>query len=76
LSARVTLVKADSLKPRAKLIGKELLKLEQPLAAENYEGIAAKRTPQGTIIFIVSDDNYGFFQQTLLLQFLLHRTDY
>jgi hypothetical protein len=71
LSARVTLVKADSLKPGAKLVGKELLKLEQPLATENYEGIAAKRTPQGTIIFIVSDDNYGSFQRTLLLQFLL-----
>ena len=71
LSARVTLVKAGSLKPGARLVGKELLMLEHPLAAENYEGITAARTPQGTIIFIVSDDNYGFFQQTLLLQFLL-----
>jgi hypothetical protein len=76
LSARVTLVKADSLKPGARLAGKELLKLEQPLAAENYEAIAAQRTPQGTIIFIVSDDNYGFFQQTLLLQFLLPITNH
>jgi hypothetical protein len=72
----VTLVKADSLKPGARLAGKELLKLEQPLAAENYEAIAAQRTPQGTIIFIVSDDNYGFFQQTLLLQFLLPITNH
>jgi hypothetical protein len=76
LSARVTLVKADSLKPGAKLVGKELLKLEHPLATENYEGIAAQRTPQGTVIFIVSDDNYGFFQQTLLLQFLLPIADH
>ncbi len=75
LSARVTLVKSDTLKPGAKLLGKELLKLEQPLATENFEAIAAQRTPQGTVIFIVSDDNYGFFQQTLLLQFLLPSTE-
>lgn len=71
LSARVTLVEASDLRAGAKLMGKELLNLEQPLAAENYEGIAVHRTPKGTIIFIVSDDNYSSFQQTLLLQFLL-----
>ena len=71
LSARITLVKGSHLRAGAKLIGKELLKLEQPLAAENYEGIAVKRTSKGTMIFIVSDDNYSSFQQTLLLQFFL-----
>jgi hypothetical protein len=71
LSARITLVKGDDLRPGAKLIGKELLNLEQPLAAENYEGIAVQRTPRGTMIFVVSDDNYSSFEQTLLLQFLL-----
>jgi len=71
LSARITLVKAASLQPGAKLAGKELLKLEQPLAAENYEGITVQQTEKGTAIFIVSDDNYSPFQQTLLLQFLL-----
>ena len=71
LSARVTLVKGDELRAGAKLIGKELLKLEQPLAAENYEGLAVERTSKGTSVFIVSDDNYSSFQQTLLLQFLL-----
>lgn len=71
LSARITLVKANTVQPGAKLAGAELLKLEQPLAAENYEGIAIKQTSNGTMIFIVSDDNYSSFQQTLLLQFLL-----
>jgi hypothetical protein len=71
LSARMTLIEGKHLRAGAKLIGKELLKLEQPLAAENYEGIAVQRTPRGTIVFIVSDDNYSSFQQTLLLQFLL-----
>jgi len=71
LSARLTLVKAQGIRPGAKLIGKELLKLEQPLAAENFEGMAVQRISKGTMIFIVSDDNYSSFQQTLLLQFLL-----
>jgi len=71
LSARVTLVEASAIRPGAKLMGKELLKLEQPMAAENYEAIAVQQTSKGTMIFIASDDNYSSFQQTLLLQFLL-----
>jgi hypothetical protein len=71
LSTRVTLVTASSVKPRAKLTGKELLKLEQPLAVENFEGIAVRQSAKGTSILLVSDDNYSPFQQTLLLQFLL-----
>jgi hypothetical protein len=75
LSARLTRVTAGSLRPGAKLAGKELLKLEQPLAVENFEGIAVQQTSHGTMIFIVSDDNYSSFQQTLLLQFLLPDSD-
>jgi hypothetical protein len=75
LSARLTLVKANSLQPGAKLSGKELLNLEQPLAVQNFEAVAAQQTPKGTMIYIVSDDNYSPFQQTLLLQFLLPNTD-
>ena len=75
LSARLTRVTAGSLRPGAKLAGKELLKLEQPLAVENFEGIAVQQTSNGTMIFIVSDDNYSSFQQTLLLQFLLPDSD-
>jgi hypothetical protein len=71
LSARVTLVRGDGIRPGAKLAGKELLKLEQPLAVENFEAVAVQQTAKGTMIFIVSDDNYSSFQQTLLLQFLL-----
>ena len=74
LSTRVTLVPASSFKPGAKIVGKELLRLEQPLAVENFEGIAVQQSSKGTTIFMVSDDNYSAFQQTLLLQFLLPST--
>jgi hypothetical protein len=71
LSARIVRVDARSIHAGAKLIGKELLKLEQPMAAENFEGMAVQRLSTGTAIFLVSDDNFSPFQQTLLLQFLL-----
>jgi hypothetical protein len=75
LSARLTLVKANSLQPGAKLTGQELLKLEQPLAVQNFEAVATQQTSKGTMIYIVSDDNYSPFQQTLIMQFLLPNTD-
>ncbi|MDP3492757.1 MAG: esterase-like activity of phytase family protein [Hyphomonadaceae bacterium] len=37
---------------------------------DNYEGIAAKRMPDGRVrLFIVSDDNYSATQRTLLMVF-------
>jgi hypothetical protein len=71
LSARVVRVDGKAIEPGAKLAGKELLKLEQPLATENFEGIAVQQTSFGTVIFLVSDDNFSSFQRTLLLQFIL-----
>jgi hypothetical protein len=70
-SVRLALVDQKDLRAGAKLTGKELLRLEQPLAVENFEAVAVQRTTRGTVIYLVSDDNYNPFQQTLLLQFLL-----
>ena len=70
-SARLTIVDGKTLQPGGKLSGRELLRIEQPLAVENFEGLTVQQTPKGTMIYLVSDDNYNPFQQTLLLQFLL-----
>ena len=70
-SARLTRVKARDIKAGAKLEGEEILRLEPPLKTDNFEGVAVMETRDGTMIFLVSDDNYFFFQRTLLLQFLL-----
>ena len=75
LSVRVMRLAAKDIHPGAKLAGRELLKLEQPLAAENFEGMAVRQTSAGATIFLVSDDNFSSFQQTLLLQFLLPNGD-
>jgi len=72
LSARLKLVRSETVQPGAKLLGEELLKLEYPLNVDNFEGVAVQEDPtNGTIIYIVSDDNYNPFQRTLLLQFRL-----
>ena len=73
-SARVTIVDGKTIQPGAKLSGRELLRIEQPLVVENFEGLAVQQTRKGTMIYLVSDDNYNPFQQTLLLQFLLPNT--
>ena len=74
-SARLTLVDGKNIQLGSKLRGRELLRLEQPLAVDNFEGIAVQQTSKGTMIYIVSDDNYNPFQQTLLIQFLLPNRD-
>jgi hypothetical protein len=72
LSARLKLVRGQTVQPGAKLLGEELLKLEYPLNVGNFEGVAVQEDPSnGIIIYIVSDDNYNPFQRTLLLQFRL-----
>ena len=72
LSIRLSLVRAEQIQPAAKLVGEELLKLQYPLAVDNFEGVAVQEDPKGTIIYMVSDDNYHPFQRTLLLQFRLN----
>jgi hypothetical protein len=72
LYARLKLVKATDIRPGAKLVGEELLRLEYPLEIDNFEGVAVQEDPiKGTTIYLVSDDNYNPFQRTLLLQFRL-----
>ena len=70
-SARLALIKANDIRPGATQKGEEVVRLEPPLRTDNFEGIAVKETAEGTMIFLISDDNFFLFQRTLLLQFLL-----
>ena len=72
LSARLKLVRGATIQLGSKLIGEELIKLEYPLEVDNFEGVAVQEDPRnGTIIYLVSDDNYHPIQRTLLFQFRL-----
>lgn len=42
---------------------------------DNFEGVAARETPDGLEIWIVSDDNFSGRQKTLLYRFLLPSAD-
>jgi hypothetical protein len=76
LRARLKLVPGKSVRAGAKLIGKEILQLEAPLAIDNFEGLAVQEDQsRGTILYLISDDNFNPFQSTLLLQFLLPNID-
>jgi len=46
------------------------LNLARPLNIDNFEGLAALPRPDGSVRFyVISDDNFAFFQRTLFLAF-------
>lgn len=70
--ARVRLLKAGRIAPGATLAGEEIGRLEGALTFDNMEGIDARRSPGGdTLVYLLSDDNFAFFQRTLLMMFRL-----
>lgn len=72
VGARLSLVPAEEIRPDARLAGRELLRLEAPMAVDNFEGIAVGRGSAGeTMLYLLSDDNFSPLQATLLLAFAL-----
>ncbi len=72
---RVRRIPAASLRPGARLKGEEIALLESPLEVDNFEGLAVRNHPTaGTLLYMISDDNFSPFQRTLLLQFRLIKT--
>ncbi|MEI6875610.1 MAG: esterase-like activity of phytase family protein [Spirochaetota bacterium] len=69
--ARIVRVEAGAFDGGARIVGEELALISSPLTVDNFEGISAMASPdgQGTLIYILSDDNFMFFERTLLLQF-------
>lgn len=67
----IALVEMPELRAGALLAGQEIARLAPPLLADNYEALALTRENGRTILWVASDDNYEFFQRTLLLKFAL-----
>lgn len=73
VAIRLRCIPSRRIRPRARLRGRELASLNMPLVIDNFEGLAVRESPQGEIwLYLISDDNFKFFQQTLLLQFRLN----
>ncbi|WP_333672526.1 esterase-like activity of phytase family protein [Elioraea tepidiphila] len=51
------------------LTGVEIARLEPPLLADNFEGIAVAPAEEGLHVVLISDDNFFALQRTLLLLF-------
>jgi hypothetical protein len=70
LSARVVALDARGIGPGARLVGRELGILGPPAISDNFEGIAARRGPDGSVLlYLVADDNFTPLLRTVLLQF-------
>ena len=73
LDIRLRLIKAADIKPGARLDGEVLFEAgNSGYLIDNFEGMAVTETKQGeTFITLISDDNFNFFQSTLLARFKL-----
>lgn len=70
--ARIVRVPGDRIAAGVAIEGREIARLEPPLAVDNFEGMAAVPEADGGIrIFLVSDDNFWALQRTLLMSFHL-----
>ncbi len=71
-ASRLQIIDPQLIGRGARLVGREIARLERPLLIENFEGIAVRDRPHGAAdVFVVSDDNYNPLQRTLLLSFRL-----
>ena len=70
VSARISIIKYENLKPNSVILPLTLDTLKPPMVVDNFEGISfLKLNDGGYYIFILSDDNFNFLQKTLLYQF-------
>lgn len=71
-AARLVRIAHASIRPGARLQGEELARLAWPLVVDNFEGLAISEiSGQGTVVYLLSDDNFNPLQDTMLLQFRL-----
>lgn len=68
---RLRLIARTAIQSTDMLAGDELAVLAPPMAVDNFEGLALRRSPSETLIYILSDDNFSPAQSTLLLMFAL-----
>lgn len=73
-AARISLIRQVQIEADAEIRPSELARIAPPLTVDNFEGIAvAPAADGGTLVFLLSDDNFSPAQRTLLLVFRLER---
>ncbi len=70
-TARLVLLDMHAVRAGQAIRGVELARFERPVQHDNFEALAVTREGADTIVWIVSDDNGEFWEQSLLLKFRL-----
>lgn len=72
VAMRIRRMPLTELKPGAILDGPGLVEADMGYQIDNMEGLSVHRAPNGDLVLtLISDDNFAFYQRTLLLQFTL-----
>jgi hypothetical protein len=72
IAVRIRHIASASMQAGTALKGIVIAHLQSPLNVDNFEGLAIyESTEKGTLLYLISDDNYNPLQRTLLLQFRL-----
>jgi hypothetical protein len=72
---RIREIRGSTIKPGALVDGDVLITADNSFQIDNMEGLAVRTTPSGRIVLdLISDDNHGFLQRTVLLQFVMAAT--
>lgn len=70
-SARIRHIDPATVVPGGTLAGDVIARFAGSIVSDNFEGIAVSEGPNGhLLVWVVSDDNFSFLQQTLLLGFV------
>jgi hypothetical protein len=70
-TAKLVLIDRGAIRPGASVTGREIATLAKPLLHDNFEALAVTQEAGATIVWIASDDNREWFEQSLLLKFRL-----
>ncbi|UYY76712.1 esterase-like activity of phytase family protein [Sphingomonas sp. R1] len=70
-TVKIELVDIRGAKPGQVLRGIEIADFSAPLQHDNFEGLAVQREGDSLVLWMISDDNEQWWQQTLLLKFRL-----
>ncbi|NML07057.1 esterase-like activity of phytase family protein [Sphingomonas sp. G-3-2-10] len=72
-TAKLVIVDPAWVRAGAVVSGREIATLAAPLLHDNFEALAVVREGDSTIVWIASDDNRMWFEQSLLLKFRLEK---
>ena len=74
VAGRIRRINSTDIVPGEHLNPDLVAEFRDPVAVDNFEGIAVRQGPRGeTLIYIVSDNNFNPLQRTILMMFELAR---